>query len=227
MKEKILVIAAHPDDEILGCGGTIAKKIYFEKAEVNTLILSRGIASRENIIDLRLEIKKNSNNAVRANKLLGVKKTEMLNFPDNEFDKVSHLNIVKEIEKKIVNYKPDTIYTHFSGDLNLDHQITNRAVLIATRPSGVFFVKKIYAFEICSSTDWSFNFNNNQFTPNHFEDISKTIRKKIEALKCYSSEMRKYPHSRSYLNIKNLAKLRGATVYTEFAESFVILRSIA
>jgi len=100
MKEKILVIAAHPDDEILGCGGTIAKKIYFEKAEVNTLILSRGIASRENIIDLRLEIKKNSNNAVRANKLLGVKKTEMLNFPDNEFDKVSHLNIVKEIEKK-------------------------------------------------------------------------------------------------------------------------------
>lgn len=227
MKEKILVIAAHPDDEVLGCGGTIAKKALFEKSTIEVLILSKGVKSRSNILkNINKDIKNNIQSAFKSNKLLGVKKTEILDFPDNEFDTVSLLKITKEIEKRIYKFKPNVVFTHFSGDLNIDHQITNRAVLIATRPLNKNIVNKIYGFEICSSTDWSFNINKHSFAPNHYEDITRTIKKKILALKFYSKEMRKFPHSRSYENLINLSKFRGATVFKRNAEAFEVIRSI-
>ena len=227
MKEKILVVAAHPDDVILGCGGTISKKIKYEKAIVETLILSKGIRARDNNKNLKKKIEKNILDAKKANKYLGVKSVEILDFPDNEFDKVSLLSIVKEIEKKVKKFKPNTIYTHFSDDLNIDHQITNRALITACRPVNNLTVNKIYAFEVSSSTDWSFGSNKKLFYPNHFEDISKTIKNKINSLKFYKNEMRKYPHSRSFKNVENLAKVRGSSVFKNYAEAFILLRSIS
>ncbi len=227
MTEKILVVASHPDDEILGCGGTIYKKIKYEKAKVKTLILSKGIRARENIKNIKKKIDKNILSAKKSNKYLGVKSLEILDFPDNQFDKVSLLSIVQEVEKRIINFKPDIIFTHFSGDLNIDHQITNRAVMTASRPIKNISVKKIYAFEISSSTEWSFGSSKKFFNPNHFEDISKTIKNKLNALKFYKNEMRKYPHSRSLKNIENLAKVRGSAVFKKYAEAFILLRSVS
>ena len=120
--EKILVVAAHPDDEILGCGGTIAKKIIEDQALVHLLLLSRGIKSRSNLKGIKNKIRTNVSGAHKANNLIGIKHIELLNFSDNQFDTVSRLKIIKKIEKKITNFKPNTIYTHFKEDLNLDHQ---------------------------------------------------------------------------------------------------------
>ena len=227
MRDRILVVAAHPDDEILGCGGTISKKIKFDKAIVKTLILSKGIKARSNVKKLKQKLENNIHNAKKANQYLGVKFLEILDFPDNEFDKVSLLSIVKEIEKRVKDFKPNVIFTHFSGDLNIDHQITNRALITACRPVTNSTVQKIYAFEVSSSTDWSFGSNKKLFYPNHFEDISKTIKKKINSLKFYKNEMKKYPHSRSLKNVENLAKVRGSSVFKNYAEAFILLRSIS
>ena len=226
MKEKILVIAAHPDDEILGCGGTIAKKIIKEKAIVNSLIMSKGILSRDNIKNKKNKVKNNERKARAANKLLGIKNLEILNFPDNGFDSIPRLKLIKEIEKKIKVFLPDTIYTHFHGDLNIDHQIISQVVMTACRPIKRKSVKKIYAFEVLSSTDYSFGINED-FRPNHYECINEFINLKIKSLKKYHHEMRPAPHSRSYKNILNLSKLRGSQMFEKNAESFVLLRSFS
>mgnify|MGYP001288756252 CR=1 FL=1 len=226
MSEKILVIAAHPDDEVLGCGGTIAKKVFKEKAVVNTLILSKGILSRDNLKNKKRKILSNEKSAIAANKILGVNKLEILNFPDNSFDSVPRLKLIKEIEKRIKKYAPNTIYTHFHGDLNIDHQIISQAVLTACRPIKKKKVSKIYAFEVLSSTDYSFGVNED-FRPNHYESINQYVKLKVKSLKKYDHEMRPTPHSRSYKNILNLAKLRGSQMYENYAESFVLLRSFS
>lgn len=226
MREKILVIAAHPDDEILGCGGTIAKKIKKEKAIVNTLILSKGITSRNIKKNKKYRVLFNEKKSYEANKILGVRKTEILDLPDNSFDSVPRLKIIKEIEKRISKFSPDTIYTHFHGDLNLDHQIVSKSVITACRPIKKNKVKKIYAFEVLSSTDYSYGVNED-FRPNHYECIDRFINTKLKSLKKYDHEMRSEPHSRSYKNIINLAKLRGSQMYEKNAESFILIRSFS
>ncbi|CAO6124307.1 thiol_BshB1, bacillithiol biosynthesis deacetylase BshB1 [Candidatus Pelagibacterales bacterium] len=224
MNEKILVIAAHPDDEILGCGGTIAKKIFQNKAEVYTAIFSKGILSRTKIKNKKNLLINNIKCANLANKLIGVKKLEIFDFPDNEFDSVTRLKIVKKIELLIKKYKPKIIYTHYHGDLNIDHQIISKSVITATRPVHDSSVEAIYAFEVLSSSDYTFGVSKN-FQPNHFECIDKFINVKINALKKYSGEMRDDPHSRSINNVINLSKLRGAQMFKSFAEAFVLLKS--
>jgi hypothetical protein len=224
--EKILVVAAHPDDEILGCGATIAKKVKANGSIVHLLLLSKGIESRSNLKKVSKKIRTNVESCLKANKLIGIKDVKILNFPDNQFDTISRLKIIKEIEKKIQDFKPNLVFTHFKDDLNLDHQITCEAVMTACRPIGGHIVDKIFAFEVCSSTDFSI-IGKNSFQPNHFEDVTDTIQLKLKALNFYKYEMRKFPHSRSYENIKNLAQVRGASVYKKYAEAFVLLRSIA
>ena len=136
------------------------------------------------------------------------------------------LGLIKEIEKRIKKYSPNTIYTHFNGDLNIDHQIVSQSVLTACRPTIKKKVSKIYAFEVLSSTDYAFGVNED-FRPNHYECINQFVKLKINSLKKYDHEMRPAPHSRSYKNIINLAKLRGSQMYENYAESFVLLRSFS
>jgi len=224
VSEKILVVAAHPDDEILGCGATIAKKIKREKAEVSILILSKGVLSRNKIKNKHKLINNNLNSAKKANKFLGVKKIKILDFKDNEFDNYTKLKIIKKIELEINRFKPNTIYTHFNGDLNIDHQVVSECVITATRPVNNSNLNKIFFFEVLSSTDFSFSIKK-KFEPNHFENIEEFIDFKIKALKFYENEMKKFPHSRSIENILNLSKLRGSQMFKKHAEAFMLVKS--
>jgi LmbE family N-acetylglucosaminyl deacetylase len=221
--KKILVIAAHPDDEVLGCGGTISKLVQ-QGSNVYTLLLgegqtARGKVSQDEIDTLNKEMHK-------ANEVMGVKKIFWLKFPDNRFDQVALLDIVKEIEKIIDIVKPDTIFTHHFGDLNIDHQITYKAVLIATRPLPEKNIKEIYSFEVPSSTEWNGFSASTAFIPNVFIDISNTIDKKIEAMTKYKSELKDYPHPRSLKHIRELAVVNGSIVGLNYCEAFVLIRRI-
>lgn len=222
MKKKILLIAAHPDDEVLGCGGTIlklAKKGHY----VDVLLMTKGIVSRSKDFFNQKKILKLNAQTAASGRILKFKSIDNLNLPDNEMYKVNFLDIVKMIEKKIKETKPSIIFTHFENDLNVDHQITYRAVITATRPMPGISVNEVYSFETVSSTEWNYG-HNKGFCPNLFVNIKKEIKQKISALKKYKLEMRKFPHARSVENIISLAKFRGASVGYEYAEAFKIIR---
>ena len=227
MKKKILVVASHPDDEILGCGGTIAK-LSKSGNIVKTMILTKGISSRfdsnkNEIIKLQDKLNKSSK---AANKVIGVKNLKFFDLPDNQFDNNSLLSLTKVIEKEIKNFKPNIIFTHFINDLNIDHQYTSRAVLTAARPQTKNSVDQILFFEINSSTDYQINSNGLQFMPNYFVDISKTVKLKKKALEIYKSEMKKYPHSRSVKAILNKNISIGNSIGLGSCEAFQIARII-
>ena len=226
-KPDILIVAAHPDDEVLGCGGTIVKYVD-AGSRAYPLILGEGIASRhknremvdkKGLSDLKAQ-------AEEASHTMGVKKVFFSDFPDNNFDSIPILKIIKEIERIKNIIKPDIIYTHHYGDLNIDHRITYKAVLTACRPLKDETVKEIYAFEVPSSTDWSGPDKEGYFVPDRFLDVSGTIDRKIEALKRYKNEIRPYPHPRSVKGIKFLAAKRGLEAGLKFAEAFETIRKI-
>lgn len=224
-KKKILIIAAHPDDEILGCGGTIARLVN-EGYEAYTLILGEGITSRDekrNRDKRETEIQKLKQHIFKANNLIGVKNIFTFDFPDNRFDSIPLLDIVKKIEQIKKQVKPDIIFTHFKNDLNIDHKKTFEAVLTATRPMKDETVKTIYSFEVLSSTEWNYP---TTFSPNVFFDITKTIDKKIKAMKYYENELRSFPHPRSIETIESNAKTWGSKIGCDFAEAFYIVREI-
>jgi N-acetylglucosamine malate deacetylase 1 len=226
-KNKILVVAAHPDDEILGCGGTIAK--YLKKgAKVKVVILTKGISSRhltDNKSLIKLQTKLNKSSKL-ANKAVGVKDVAYYDFPDNEFDSISLLSLVKILEKEIKKFKPNKIFTHFIHDLNIDHQYTAKAVITAARPEYQNSVSEILFFEINSSTDYQIKSNGMQFQPNFFVDISDTLKDKKKALEFYKSEMKKYPHSRSIKAIVNKNISMGNSFGLNACEAFQIVRKI-
>ncbi|MDD5523580.1 MAG: PIG-L family deacetylase [Kiritimatiellae bacterium] len=209
----VLVVGAHPDDEVLGCGGTIAK--HAQNGDVVTaLILAEGITSRgtdEGLSELKIAGRK-------ANKILGSNAT-FCNLPDNRMDSVDLLDIVQIVEEYIVGV--DVVYTHCAGDLNIDHRLTFEAVKTACRPLPGATIKKILSFEIPSSTEWG-----GGFIPDYFVDITQTMNIKMEALKAYSSEMRKWPHPRSIEGVLCLNKWRGATVGVGAAEAFQVVRML-
>lgn len=227
-RKRILIIAAHPDDEILGCGGSVAKWIR-QGHNVSSLIMSEGSTSRDNkrnrkkrhkeISDLQIAAKKSA-------KILGVKLIKFFNFPDNRMDSVNLIDVVKLIEKQIKLLKPDTVVTHHHGDLNVDHKIVHEAVLTSCRPQKNNTVKRILSFEIPSSTEWTSPNKKTTFIPNHFEDISKTLKLKLRALKEYKMEMRVWPHPRSLKGVKYLANWRGSTIGCNSAEAFMLVRNI-
>jgi len=225
MNKKILIIAAHPDDEVLGCFGTVAKLIK-QGYEAYTLILGEGKTSRDEKRDKEKklnEIKILNEEIQKANSLIGIKKTFVYNFPDNRFDSIDLLDIIKVISNIKDEIKPDIIFTHFENDLNIDHQITYKAVLTATRPMENESVKEIYSFEILSSTEWNCPIS---FSPDVYFDISDTIKDKLKAMDCYKSELRKYPHPRSLEGIKLNAKYWGMRVGKKAVESFKCVRII-
>ncbi len=216
---KVLIIASHPDDELLGCGGSILRHISIGD-DVKVIFMTNGEGSRARG---NKNIKARNKNMLTAKKILGYKTHKSFNFPDNKMDTVPLLKIVQSIEKIIFTYEPSIVYTHHSSDLNIDHTITNKAVMTACRPQPNFSVKQILAFEVLSSTEWQ-NSKNNFFLPNYFINIESFIDKKIQAANAYGKEMRNSPHSRSLENIKNLAAFRGNTVGFMYAEAFELLR---
>ncbi len=222
----ILVIAAHPDDEALGCGGTMAR-LSREGCDVYTLILGEGITSRNKKRDRterENEIAELGNQAEDANKILGVKEVYTYDFPDNRFDTVALLDIIKTIEKIKDGVKPDIVFTHHQGDLNIDHQITFKAVMTACRPTKDESVKEIYSFEIASSTEWNATSSLTYFMPDYFVDISKCLKVKINALKRYETELRDSSHPRSLEAVELNAKLWGVKMGFEAAEAFKTIR---
>lgn len=219
--KKVLIVAAHTDDEVLGCGGTIARHIASGN-EVHLLFMTDGVSARgvqSAAAQLRLE------SAKKAAQILGTHSSKNLCFPDNQMDAVPLLHIVKEIEQVISELKPDTIYTHHASDLNIDHKITNHALMTACRPQPGLSVKEIYAFEVLSSTDWQQS-DLPPFIPNLYVDIASYLPQKKEALQAYDSEIRPAPHSRSYEHIEILAKHRGYSVGLQAAEAFMQLRRL-
>ena len=225
-KKNILVISAHPDDEVLGCGGTIIK--YSKKFNVFSIIAGEGITSRNQKrpknIKSRLDILKKQ--ALMAAKIMGVKKTFFLSLPDNKLDTLPLLEIIQKIESIILKIKPEIIYTHHHGDLNIDHRITHEAVLTAYRPIPGSSVKTIYAFETVSSTEWSSVAIGPVFHPTRFVDISANWQAKKRALQAYSIEMRPYPHARSMEALEALARVRGTNIGTNLAEAFEVVIDI-
>ena len=223
-----LIVVAHPDDEVLGCGGSMAKWAQ-AGYDIHILILAEGATSRDktrNRDDRILELSDLKKSAQKAGKILGVKSISFVGYPDNRMDSVDLLDVVKTIETYIEKLKPELVVTHHSGDLNIDHQIIHQAVMTACRPQPGHSVKRIISFEVSSSTEWQSPMDINPFVPNLFENISETLELKIKALEAYESEMRDWPHARSRKAVEHLARWRGASVGVEAAETFMLLREI-
>ena len=228
MNKRILVVAAHPDDEILGCGGTILKHIA-NGDTVHTIIMAEGLTSRDmqrNVKKYDVELEVLHSEAVQAARFMGVEKVIINNFPDNRMDTVALLDVVKKIEIEVDDFQPEIVYTHHAGDVNIDHMITHDAVITACRSLPGQAVRRILFFETLSSTEWQMPTSDKIFLPNWYVDIGDFLGKKLEALRFYESEMRIYPHSRSYKAIEILAKQRGFTVGKEYAEAFSLGRMI-
>ena len=222
----ILVVAAHPDDEVLGCGGTIAKHIE-QGDHVEVVILAEGITSRgnsQNQSNQSESLSELGEAAKRANEILGVKKLTLNSFPDNRMDSIDRIEIIKYVENIIRQSNPEIIYTHHAGDLNVDHRRTHESVVTASRIHPGCGIKTLLFFEIASSTEWQTAGSAPYFMPNWFVDISSTLDKKINALKAYNMEMREWPHPRSFRALQDLSRWRGTTVGSEAAEAFMLGR---
>lgn len=223
MSRTVLVVAAHTDDEALGCGGTIAK--HAKKGDdVYAVFLADGVTSRPN--SSREELNLRNSAAEKAHAILGIKKAFMLGFPDNRMDSVPLLDIVQKLEEVVDQVKPQVVYTHHSGDLNVDHRITHQAVLTACRPAPGSPVQEVYSFEVLSATDWN-SPGSATFIPNVFMDISEHLETKMQALASYGLEMRNPPHCRSLENARRLVKLRGSNVGLIAAEAMMAVRIIS
>lgn len=223
----ILILAAHPDDEVLGCGGTIAK--HTENGDrVHIVILAEGITSRTSSTsdDVKNACANLHSCAHDAASILGIDSLELLGLPDNRLDTLCQLDLVQLIEERISAISPHTVYVHHSGDVNIDHRRIHEACITACRPLVSNSVKQLLGFEVASSTEWQTPGSQPFFNPNYFVDITNQWPKKLQALRCYASEMREFPHSRSYEALECLAKWRGAQSGLRYAESFVLLRQI-
>jgi LmbE family N-acetylglucosaminyl deacetylase len=226
---RILVVAAHPDDEVLGCGATYAKHAA-NGDEVFVVILAEGITSRQGKRDRESaaeELTTLGKAAKKANDILGVKSLTLHSFPDNRMDSVDLLDVVKVVEEHVKEVQPAIVFTHHIGDVNVDHDVTHRAVVTACRPQGGQSVDHLLYFEVASSTEWQTPEAGRVFSPNCFVDVEETLPLKLRALEAYSSEMRDWPHPRSIRAVEHLARWRGVTIETEAAEAFIIGRSIA
>lgn len=225
----ILVIAAHPDDEVLGCGGTIAKSVS-QGLDVNVIIAAEGFTSRQQSRDpiaSSSELESLRNCAYAASSILGVSNLDFLELPDNRMDSINLLDVVKLIEQKVDYYSPSTVFFHHCGDVNIDHTILHKAVCTACRPMPGSVVKSLISFEVPSSTEWQLPGSAPPFIPNWYVDISDFWEIKLRSLEAYAVEMRPWPHARSIEALWHLASLRGSQVGFKAAEAFCLLRKLA
>ena len=228
--KKIMLVVAHPDDELLGLGATMHKLIKKYNCQVKVVILGEGITSRSNTRDQKLwakELSIHKKNIQNAAKAIGYQEVKTYDFPDNRFDSVALLDIVKAVEKEKNEFKPEIIFTHHGGDTNIDHRQTFDAVITATRPMVNECVKTIIAFETPSSTEWQAFNHPNYFKPNLFIEVSKKdVQAKIKGMESYEFEKRKYPHPRSPEALEIQCQRNGVIVGKEYAEAFMLIRSI-
>lgn len=221
--KNVLVVAAHADDEALGCGGMMARHAD-EGANVTVFFMADGETARAGASKDSLEARQQA--ASEACGILGAQKVRFDNFPDNQLDTVALLDLCKSVEAIIAECEPQIIYTHHGGDMNIDHRRVHQAVLTACRPAPGHCVKKICSFEVLSSTEWASPAFGPAFNPNVFCDISDYLQTKLKALQSYHNEMRDFPHSRSYKAVEALARLRGASAGFEAAEAFISEREM-
>ncbi len=218
--KKVLVIGAHPDDEIIGLGATLARHIE-SGDEVSVLILTDGHGSRDQnttAINERILALKNSC------KVLGISNIQIEKFPDQALDTIALTSIVKSVEKYAKKINPDIVYFHHEGDLNMDHQIVHKACLTAFRPIGKNYPKRLYSYETFSSTEWGSL--KESFLPNYFVDTTKYHKLKEKALECYHMELRDYPHPRSLKSIEICAQRWGSVIGVTYAEAFILIRGV-
>ena len=233
---KILVIVAHPDDEVLGVGGTMLKHIE-NGDDVRVVFMATGISARRSsgyknvpvyendkleIEKMDNEIRIIQNDVKNACNILKINDIKFHEFPDNEMDSIPLLKIIKIVEGEITNMNPDIIYTHHYGDLNIDHRTIYNAVLTASRPIDTS-VKELICFEVPSSTEWNYPPN---FKPNYFVNIDNQLENKIKAMETYKSEIRDFPHPRSSENLRMIAGRWGSVCGQKSAEAFEIIRKI-
>jgi LmbE family N-acetylglucosaminyl deacetylase len=218
----VLVVAAHADDEVLGCGGTIAR--HAEEGDVVHLVfMADGVSSRKR--SSKIDISHRIEASKCAQSILGVAFSQSLDLPDNKMDSIPLLEIVQKLEPILEETQPSIIYTHHHGDLNIDHRLTHAAVMTACRPAPDSSVREIYGFEVLSSTEWASQ-QTSQFLPHYFVDITRQLRAKLNALEAYGEEMRVSPHSRSMVHVEVLAHHRGFSIGVGAAEAFEVYRII-
>lgn len=218
---KILVIAPHPDDEILGVGGTIAKRTE-EGNEVYVCIITKGckpLFTEEFVEQGRLE-------CIQADSILGVRETIFFDFPAAMLELVPRYKLNRKILEVVQKIKPDEVYIPHRGDMQIDHKMIVDAAMVALRPKYDHVVQRIYAYETLSETGWDIPNTVNEFIPNVYEDISTTFEKKMEAMSAFQSQLALFPNARSIKGIKALAEYRGSTVTVNAAEAFVLVREI-
>lgn len=226
--KKVLVVAAHPDDEVLGMGGTLLKH-HLNGDQISVIFLSDGVTGRDfkyepNRRSAEIEARKKM--ALSAGNFFGSQAIKFLDLPNLRMDQEHLLEITKFIEKQIESFEPDIVYTHFSSDTNIDHVITNKACVIALRPTPDRKVSSLRLFEVCSSTEYSPMMFGDDFVPNLYINISDLTEKKLELLECYNFEMRQPPHPRSLESIVARDVYRGSSVGLYRAEAFIEIRRI-
>lgn len=228
--KRILVVVAHPDDEVLGPGGTMYRLITEYGCTARAVILGEGITSRSDSRDVEKweeELKVHKANIETARKCIGYQSDGVYDFPDNRFDSVALLDIIKVVEAEKSDFQPDVIFTHHGGDVNVDHQKTFEAVITATRPMAHEKTTMIITFETMSGTEWRASSDPRHFLPNVFIEISKDgLEAKCRAMESYEFEKRAYPHPRSSEALKVRAQMWGVANGVELAEAFQVIRTI-
>ncbi len=222
----ILVVAAHPDDEILGCGGSVHKWVQ-SGAEVHALIMAEGLTARE---ERREDVSVQRLNALRedarrAAKLIGYQSISFERFPDNRMDSVDLLDVIHVVSQYMDRIRPAVVLTHHHSDLNVDHRVCFQAALTACRPLPECSARTLLTFETPSATEWNFPYYKNTFSPNVFVDISEAVETKIAAMSCYKTESRTAPHPRSASSLYAIARRWGSVVSCDYAEAFELIRT--
>ncbi|MEQ1733082.1 MAG: PIG-L family deacetylase [Bacteroidia bacterium] len=229
--KKIMLVVAHPDDELLGLGATMNKLITEHGATIHVVILGEGITSRSNQRneqEWQKELAIHKQNIEEAQKCIGYQSVSIYDFPDNRFDSVTLLDLIKVVEKEKESFSPQIIFTHHGGDVNIDHQRTFEAVITAIRPMENEQVTTLITFETPSGTEWRASSDPKHFIPNIFIEVAeKNIDAKIKGMESYEFEKRKYPHPRSPEALKIQAQRWGIVVGKQFAEAFVLIRHIS
>lgn len=219
--ETVLVLAPHPDDEILGCGGVIARLVDSGKA-VDVAIVTRGMAPAYPVEQVEQVVAE----AKASHALLGVRHSYFLDLPAAALDQVPRAELNAAVRQVILDVQPDTIFVPFVGDIHVDHQLVFSAAMVASRPAGGFRPCRILAYETVSETNWDAPFLTPSFVPNIFISIDGYLEKKIAAFEKVASQVKEFPNERSSRALIALAELRGATVHVPAAEAFVLVREI-